>query len=163
MATAYLLCGLPASGKTSLARRLEFELGAIRLTLDERMRALREFDISSDTYGARADSEKLKIWEEAKTQLGMGRDVILDWSLWNQTVRREWVSRVTTAGYDYKLFYLQVPLETLRTRLSVRNADPIIGAQHIPIAELERFSKLFDPPSAAEEGLKFEVITSAGS
>lgn len=163
MATAYLLCGLPASGKTSLARRLESELGAIRFTLDERMRALREFDISSDSYGERADSEKLKIWEESKIQLGMGRDVILDWSLWNQTVRKEWVSRVTAAGYCYKLYYLQVPLKTLRARLLARNADPTVGAQHIPIAELERFSKLFERPSAAEERLEIEIISSAGS
>ena len=37
MAMIYFLCGLPSSGKTTLAKRLETEKEAARLTLDERM------------------------------------------------------------------------------------------------------------------------------
>ena len=35
MATLHLMVGLPCSGKTTLAQKLEHELPALRLTLDE--------------------------------------------------------------------------------------------------------------------------------
>ena len=35
MATLFLMCGLPGSGKTTLAKRIERERGALRLTHDE--------------------------------------------------------------------------------------------------------------------------------
>jgi hypothetical protein len=35
MATLHLMCGLPCSGKTTYARRLEAEQSALRLTPDE--------------------------------------------------------------------------------------------------------------------------------
>ena len=35
MATLYLICGLPCSGKSTLAKQLELELSALRLTPDQ--------------------------------------------------------------------------------------------------------------------------------
>lgn len=40
MATLHLMVGLPGVGKTTLARRIEVEGGALRLTKDEWMKAL---------------------------------------------------------------------------------------------------------------------------
>lgn len=157
MATAYLLCGLPTSGKTTLARKLEQEKKAVRFTLDERMIAQYDLTIFDEAYGRLANDEKHKIWHEAKHILSKDRDIILDWSLWNRNARHEWTQKVLDAGYDYKLIYLQVPLVMLRQRLADRNAKDIATVHYISIEELNRFSKIFEAPSA-DENLRLTII-----
>ena len=51
MAMIYFLCGLPSSGKTTLAKWLETEKEAARLTLDERMIAKYDYSIHDEEYG----------------------------------------------------------------------------------------------------------------
>lgn len=157
MAAVYFLCGMPASGKTTFAKKIALEKGAVRFTLDERMIAQYDYSIFDEQYGHLAGREKHKIWEEAKVILGNGRDVVLDWSLWSRESRTEWPLRVLAEGYDYKLIYLHVPLEILRQRLIRRNQDAGTLTYFIPLEELERFSRIFEPPTS-DENLKLEVI-----
>ena len=49
--TVYLLCGLPAAGKTTLAKQLEEKQGAVRFTLDEWMIRLYDYTIFDREYG----------------------------------------------------------------------------------------------------------------
>lgn len=50
--TVHLLCGLPGAGKTTLARRLEAGLPAIRFSLDEWMlRLYPDLHFASGNYG----------------------------------------------------------------------------------------------------------------
>lgn len=157
-ATVYFLCGLPASGKTTIAKQIEAEQGAIRFTLDERMIAKYDYSIFDEAYGRLANEEKQILWREARQYLDQGQDVILDWSLWNRQARAEWTQKAVAAGYDYRLIYLNVPLELLRRRLARRNANLPAAAHAIPLEELERFSPIFEPPSSAEN-LNLDVVT----
>lgn len=157
MAIVYFLCGLPCAGKTTTAKKLEAK-GAARFTLDERMIKKYDYSIFDDEYGPLANQEKDLIWEEAQQVLRAGDDVILDWSLWNRNVRVEWPQKVTVAGYEYKLFYLDVPLEILKKRLAARNTNKPKFAHSAPLEELERFSKIFEPPTR-DEGLNLEIIS----
>src|SRR5262249_27059968 len=102
MPTVFLLCGLPTSGKTTLARQLEAN-GAARFTLDERMLAKYDLTIFDKDYGPRSMEEKERIWREALELLRRGMDVVLDWSLWSRGLRSEWCGRVRAAGFQYKL------------------------------------------------------------
>lgn len=86
-----------------------------------------------------------------------GQDVILDWSLWSRTARLEWTQKVVSAGYDYKLFYLAVELDTLKRRLAARNAEVLATVHTISLDELVRFSQIFEPP-AASENLNLEIV-----
>jgi predicted kinase len=156
MPTAYLLCGLPASGKTTWAKQLEKE-GAVRLTLDERMLAKYDLTIFDEEYGHRAAEEKEQIWHEARKYLELGLDVVLDWSLWSQDARAEWVAKISAAGHDYKLYYLNTSLDVLRQRLASRNAQDSRTTHVIPLEEFDRFAPIFEPPSAAE-GVDFEEV-----
>ncbi|MEM7117106.1 MAG: ATP-binding protein [Chloroflexota bacterium] len=157
MATICFLCGLPSSGKTTLAKRLKKETGAIRLTLDERMIAKYDYSIHDDEYGRFSAQEKQLMWGEAQIFLDKGQDVILDWSLWSRTARLEWTQKVVSAGYDYKLFYLAVELDTLKRRLAARNAEVLATVHTISLDELVRFSQIFEPP-AASENLNLEIV-----
>ncbi len=155
--TVYFLCGLAGAGKTTTAKKLEAQ-GAVRFTLDERMIKKYDYTIFDDEYGPLAAQEKELIWEEAQEVLCAGRDVVLDWSLWNKNVRVEWPQRVTAAGYEYKLIYLDIPLATLKQRLAARNANKPEFAHFAPLEELERFSKIFEPPTR-DEGLNLEIVS----
>lgn len=157
MATVYFICGLVAAGKTSFAKKLAAEKDAVRFTLDERMIAKYDYTIYDPQYGPLATKEKELIWEEAQEILAKDRDVVLDWSLWSKESRIEWPQRVLAAGYEYRLYYLDVSLEILRRRLSKRNTGNNMATHFISIAELERFSTIFEPPTEAEN-LNLEVI-----
>src|SRR5208282_4573232 len=78
-----IVCGLPGSGKTTLAKRLEATLRAIRFCPDEWMGAL-----SLDIYdeGKRAKIEALQ-WKFAQSLLALGLTVILEWGTWGRSER----------------------------------------------------------------------------
>lgn len=158
MTTVYFLCGLPSSGKTTFAKKLEIEKDAIRFTLDERMIEKYHYSIFDDEYGVLVTKEKLIIWEEAQILLGQGKDVILDWSLWSRAARTEWTQKAIESGHEYKLFYFDVPLEMLLRRLGRRNLENRATIHTIPIEEVERFSKIFEPPTRAEN-LNLVIMT----
>ena len=161
MATVYLFCGLPGSGKTTFARDLERRLSAVRFTLDHRMLAKYELTIFDDEYGHLARTEKDAIWKEAQDALRSGRDVVLDWSLWSRKSRLEWTEKVVRSGHAYKLLFFQVPLSELKLRLAKRNSDASALAHEIPLDKLEDFSHVFEVPRM-DEGIPFDVIASDG-
>ena len=81
MPTLHLMVGLPCSGKTTLAKKLEEEYNAIRLTPDDWHRYLYGQDATHMDHDSRHTKiEKLQ-WEIAAATLQRGLDVILDLSL----------------------------------------------------------------------------------
>ena len=70
-----VVCGLPGSGKTTHAKRLEEELGAVRFNPDEWMQAL---SLSLHDEDKRAQIEALQ-WAQAQRLLALGQTVIIEW------------------------------------------------------------------------------------
>ncbi|NJR62757.1 MAG: AAA family ATPase [Cyanobacteria bacterium CRU_2_1] len=66
--TLVVICGLPGSGKTTHARRLEQEMSALRFCPDEWMQAL-EIDLYDE--GRRERIEQFQ-WMQAKRLLSLG-------------------------------------------------------------------------------------------
>ena len=149
MGMVYLFCGMAAAGKTTLAKKIAAETGAVRFTLDERMIGKYSYTIFDEEYGPLVHQERKLVWTEAQTVLANGRDVVLDWSLWNPTLRQLWIGRVQAAGHDYKLYYLERTVEQLWHRLSQRNGDEAAVAHKIHYEEVVRFAEIFQPPTAA--------------
>src|SRR5947207_12246874 len=80
-----LLCGLPASGKTMLARELAEAYGAVRLNPDEWELALgvEPFD---EAFQVRLEAT---FSELAERLLALGTSVILEWGFWARAEREE--------------------------------------------------------------------------
>lgn len=141
----FLICGLPGAGKTTLARELESQFEAIRFCPDEWMAAL-----ALDFYdeGRRAKIEGLQ-WELARTLLGRGVSVIIEWGTWGRSERDRLRLGARTLGAEVELRYLAVPVDVLYERLRQR------GMEHPPIEreDLARWAEAFQEPTAEEMAL----------
>ncbi len=152
--TVHLLCGYAAAGKTSLARRLSEESGAVRFTLDEWMLSLYGWSPYDARYGPAAERVKELIWSVAAQCLAGGLDVVLDWSQWSRERRRQWSSRATAAGARVVVHYLAVPLDTALGRLAARNRERPAGSHELDLDEVRAFfEEHFEVPDP-DEGLE---------
>ncbi|MFN8637985.1 MAG: ATP-binding protein [Dehalococcoidia bacterium] len=146
MPTLHLVCGLPASGKSTLARRLAVELPALRLTPDEWMARIvgHGFD-----ERARAAVEAAQ-WDIAARALLLGVDVVLENGFWSRADRDDYRARALALGATVCVHYLDVPLDELERRLEARNADLPPDTFAIPLADLRRWHARFEPPTPDE-------------
>jgi predicted kinase len=146
MATLFLLCGLPGSGKTTLAMTLEQERRALRLSPDEWMCSL-----SMDVYdeAMRTAVETLP-WNIAARALALGVDVILENGFWLRAERDEYRSRAKALGARVELRFLDVPRDELWSRLNKRNANLSPAMANIDEATLDLWWSWFEPPTPDE-------------
>ena len=154
----HLLCGLPGSGKTTFAIHLAATRPAIRFTLDAWMRQLYDYTFDMPDYGHYVPRCQEVIWQTGQAILALGHDIVLDWSLWSRGRRQMWTSRVIAAGFQYHLYYINVPLSVVQVRLRTRNLAHLRDAHVIDEAELLRFAPYFEVPTF-EEGLAMTEIT----
>jgi len=149
--TLYLTCGLPGSGKTTLAKQLEQSAGAIRLTGDDWLQALfPEMTTDEAEKGPlRAKIEKLQ-WQMALRALELDCNVIVDWGIWSRKERDDLRNAALRVGAKVILCLLDPPLAELWERVSRRNEERPFGAFQMTEADLIRWSLLFERPTADE-------------
>ena len=151
MPTLYLTCGLPGSGKTTLAKQIEEELPAFRLTADEWLHELYP-DISTpeaELGPFRGRVERIQ-WQIAVRALKLGCNVVLDWGVWGKEERDLYRTVAREIGARVVLCVLDPPIAELWRRLSLRNEDRPFGAFEIAESELLRWSNHFQRPTAEE-------------
>ena len=146
---AYLLCGLPGSGKSTYARTLEQE-GATRYTLDEELfkRFGRHFEYGYDEKEAET---KRQIQDLCAADIRAGRSVIIDFGFWKKADREAYKEFVTQSGGTWKLLYFRVPEQELKRRLHVRNQNELDRNHHISEELMDVFIKSFEAPSGERE------------
>jgi predicted kinase len=157
-----IVCGLPGSGKTTLAKALENKLNAVRFSPDEWMEAL-SIDIYDEDRRARI--EQLQ-WKVAQQLLGRGLTVIIEWGSWGRSERDELRLGARALGAAVELHYLTAPVDVLFDRLQRR------GMENPPIERealahwFEKFEAptseemaLFDMPLFARDGLTGDLAS----
>jgi GrpB-like predicted nucleotidyltransferase (UPF0157 family)/predicted kinase len=148
--TLHLICGLPCAGKTTYATTLAQSRGALRLTPDEWLVPLIGADPSWDRLEAARDPIEALLWEVAAGHLSRGVDVILDFGFWTKSERDAFRGRAAALGARSELHFLQAPLDTLRARLTARNAARPGGTFFIDERWLQAWWKLFEAPDVRE-------------
>lgn len=144
-----LTCGLPGSGKTTLARRLAADRNAVRLTKDEWLWALGSSPWDTPT-GEKIERE---LWRLAQEILSLGLSVVLDFGLWARTERDEMRSVARGLRIGVELHFLDVPAEELWRRIEARNSAPPWDAEPIGRADFDEWLPIFQAPDAAELAL----------
>lgn len=115
MATLHLMVGLPCSGKTTLAQKLEHKLPALRLNLDEWHIHLFGQDAEEPEHDARHSLIEVQLWNIASRALELGTNVILDYGLWAREEREDYRSRAKQLGASSEIHYLDVSEDELMT------------------------------------------------
>lgn len=139
------LCGLPRSGKTTLARRVAEEIPAVRLSGEEWMARLGGDWLDEETRGRLEQF----FWDLAQDLLRHGESVILESGSWLPSDRDEKRLGARALGAAVELHYLEVPIDELCRRPAGRNAARVWGSVPISREQLEHWSTFFEAPDRA--------------
>jgi predicted kinase len=147
--TLYLFCGLPGSGKSTVARVLSEENRAIVLSPDAWMHAL-----GHDGFDAATRSRIAALqWAHAQELLTREQSVILEFGFWTRAERDSTRKRGRELGSRVELWFLDDDRELLWSRVEQRNTAG--GADSWPVtrAEFDAFAAAFETPDTDELAL----------
>lgn len=147
MAALHLMCGLPGAGKTTLAKRLEQDLPALRLCPDEWMQQIVRCRL--DDEEAREAVEAAQ-WRVAARALALGLNVVLENGFWTRRDRDAYRACAREIGAEVVLHFLDAPREELKRRLAHRYASVPAGGFRITPEMLDLYASGFEPPEADE-------------
>ena len=145
-----IVCGLPGSGKTTLAKALENRLRAVRFSPDDWMDAL---SLNVWDEERRGKVEALQ-WKFAQKLLALGLTVIIEWGTWGRSERDTLRLGARALGAAVELHYLSAPEDVLFDRIQRR------GMENPPIERdaVSRWFKMFQAPTPEEMALFDEPL-----
>jgi predicted kinase len=145
-----IVCGLPGSGKTTLAKLFEAKLRAVRFSPDEWMDAL-SLNLWEEEH--RGKIEALQ-WKLAQELLTLGLTVIIEWGTWGRTERDTLRLGARALGAAVELHHVSAPVNVLFDRIQCR------GREKPPIErdELSRWFEIFQVPTPEEMTLFDEPL-----
>lgn len=137
-----LVCGLPGTGKSTLAKALAGKRGAAYISSDAvRMEALEERTYSPE--------EKFQIYDamlqKAEGELKAGRGVILDATFYKRELRGKAREAAERAGAGFRIIECVADEGLLRERMEARKGD-------LSEADFEVYMKVRGEYEAVEEG-----------
>jgi predicted kinase len=144
--TLFLTVGLPCTGKTTAARRLEIEHRALRLTKDEWVKAL---------YGHENPDAAQRVIEGRLIEIGLrslelGNNVVIDYGLWGRDERSALRQAATDIGAMVEMRYFELTVAEQRERLAQRLVDEPHTTWHMSDKELREWASAIDIPTPGE-------------
>ena len=144
--TLFLTVGLPGTGKTTEARRIEARENALRLTKDEWVKAL---------FGLQNPPEASDVIEGRLIEIGLralqlGVSVVLDFGLWARDKRSALRHAAVEVGAAVELRYFDLPPTEQRARLDRRQAEQPHTTWHMSDAELATWAARISVPTPGE-------------
>jgi predicted kinase len=150
-----IVCGLPGSGKTTLAKLFESKLHAVRFSPDEWMDAL---SLNLWEEERRGKIEALQ-WKLTQELLALRLTVIIEWGTWGRAERDTLRLGARALGAAVELHHVSAPADVLFDRIQRR------GREKPPIQrdELSRWFEIFQAPTPEEMALFDEPLLSVAA
>jgi predicted kinase len=145
-ATLYLTVGLPCTGKTTAARLIETEQGALRLTKDEWVKAL----YGDENPPAAQDVIEGRLLEIGLRALQLGVNVVIDYGLWGRDERAALRQAAADLGARVEMRYFALTPAEQRRRLDQRQADAPDTTWPMSDEELAEWAGAIDIPTPGE-------------
>lgn len=144
--TLFLTVGLPCTGKTTAARRIEVEHRALRLTKDEWVKAL---------YGPENPASAQDVIEGRLIQVGLralelGTNVVIDFGLWSRDERSALRQAAADRGARVELRYVEVTPAEQRARADARQAEEPDTTWPMSDEELAGWAAAIEVPTPGE-------------
>ena len=152
--TLTLFCGLPGSGKTTLAKKLEQAGKGIRICTDDWQEYL-GVDHSNEEFHNKLQT---RLYELALTLLRNGQNIILEDGLWQKSERNQKRADAKSFNARTEMHFFDVPFDEIWRRLKYRNDNLSCGAVPISKQQLEMYWQIFQPPDVYELRL-FDAYT----
>ena len=144
--TLFLTVGLPGTGKTTAARRIEAEHGALRLTKDEWMKAL----YGRDNPASASDVIEGRLIQIGMRALELGISVVIDYGLWSRDERSALRQAAADIGAAVVICYFELTPAEQRKRLDQRLAEAPHESWPMSERELTEWASKFEKPTSAE-------------
>jgi predicted kinase len=144
--TLFLTVGLPGTGKTTEARRIEVEGQALRLTKDEWMKAL--YGLANPPSAS--DVIEGRLIEVALRALELGINVIVDYGLWGRDERSALRQAAAHLGAAVEMRYFELTPAEQRRRLDQRQAEEPDTTWHVSDEELGKWAAIISIPTSGE-------------
>lgn len=143
--TLFIICGMPASGKTTFTKNIIEKYGAIHLSEDEWLKDLISMYDNDEMRNNVAGLHR----KFASQLLGKGINVVMDGGYYKKEERDLLKNIAKNSGANFELHYLKVDFSILNTRRIERNKN-IKKEFHTTEENLKKAEKLFQEPASDE-------------
>ncbi len=147
MLTVYAMCGLAFSGKSTLARALAAELAIERISLDE-INHERGLHGGQGMTVAQWEETSAIAMDRLRTTLKAAQSAVVDDTFSHTFLRARCRAVATDCGADFKVLFVDTPIEVIRARRAKNNATPI--RHHINDDVFEHHCRTFEFPTPDE-------------
>ena len=150
---AYVICGFIGAGKTTFARKLEKETGAIRVTKDEWIIKIFGNKITSDKNFEVFDKNITELARDIAFKiLRAGKDVIIDEGFWVKSQRDDIKKKIINVGAKPIFYYVECSINKMKERVIDRSKNPPTDSFEINEEMFDKYLKYWEPPKK-EEGI----------
>ena len=148
---AYVICGFIGAGKTTFARKLEKETGAIRVTKDEWIIKIFGNKITLDNNFEVYDKNITKLATDIAFKiLKAGKDVIIDEGFWVKSQRDDIKKKILQVGAKPIFYYVESSVEKMKERVINRSKNPTKDSFEISEEMFNSYLKYWQAPDESE-------------
>jgi predicted kinase len=144
--TLFLTVGLPGTGKTTAARRIEVEHRALRLTKDDWVKAL----YRDANPPSAQDVIEGRLVEIGLRALELGVNVVIDYGLWGRDERSALRQAAADRGALVEMHFFELGRAEQRSRLDQRQGEAPQSTWPMSDQELAEWAAKIDDPTPGE-------------